>query len=153
MRNKVKENDLYIYFELIEQLEPESVLDAGLFLKRAGCVCRKAMNREIPEQIRLDGIDLCRDTNFLATQNIYHNILDVRTFLTRTSTQHYDCSILTGIEHLHLHPFASSLFQKIQTCSRYALTSCCFEAWPRAQYKVIDLNVENDRYYLFDFGE
>lgn len=153
MGNKVKENDLYMYFELIEQLEPESVLDAGLFLKRAGCVCRKAMNREIPEQIRLDGIDLTCDTNFSATKNIYHNILDIRTFLKYSSARQYDCSILTGIEHLNLRSFASSLLEKIQICSRYALTSYRFEAWARPQYKVIDLHVENDRYYLFDFGE
>ncbi len=51
MNRKIKENDLFVFFEIIEQLEPEKALDIDLLLKRAGCVCRKAFNCEFSEDL------------------------------------------------------------------------------------------------------
>ncbi len=51
------ENDIYMYFETIEQLAPQRVLDIGMFLKRIGSVSRKVMDREVPAEVCLDGID------------------------------------------------------------------------------------------------
>ena len=54
------ENDIYIYFETIAQLEPKTILDVGMFLKRIGSVSRKAMDGGVPEDVRLDGVDFFR---------------------------------------------------------------------------------------------
>ena len=56
------ENDIYLYFETIEQLEPKHILDVGMFLKRIGSVSRKVMDREVLADIRLEiGRASCRD--------------------------------------------------------------------------------------------
>ena len=64
--NKLTENDIYLYFETVQQLEPQRVLDIGMLLKRAGSVSRKAMNREVVEGIQLDGVDFFPEMNFIA---------------------------------------------------------------------------------------
>ncbi|MGN0342148.1 MAG: DUF4422 domain-containing protein [Roseburia sp.] len=51
-----KENDIYLYFEIIRQLRPASVLDVGMFLSRIGAVSRQAMGCEVPEMVILDGV-------------------------------------------------------------------------------------------------
>ncbi len=42
---------IYIYFDLIKQLEPKRILDIGMFLKRTGSVSRKMMARQVPESV------------------------------------------------------------------------------------------------------
>lgn len=57
------QNDMYLYFQMINELQPDSVLDAGMFLKRAGSVSRQMMGCGISEDVRLDGIDFSRSFN------------------------------------------------------------------------------------------
>ena len=63
------ENDIYMYFETIEQLAPQRVLDIGMFLKRIGSVSRKVMDREVPAEVCLDGIDLFPQFQFPVWRN------------------------------------------------------------------------------------
>lgn len=58
------ENDIYIYFEVITQLEPRKILDIGMFLKRIGSVARKVMDEELSEELVLDGVDLFPEIDF-----------------------------------------------------------------------------------------
>ena len=58
------ENSIYMFYEAIEQLEPEKILDVGMFLKRTGAVSRKVMSRDIPEDRQLTGIDFFPELTF-----------------------------------------------------------------------------------------
>lgn len=50
------QNHIYTYFQCIEQLEPASVIDFGMFLHRMGAVSREAMSQKIGEHVQLWGI-------------------------------------------------------------------------------------------------
>lgn len=153
MNRKIKENDLFIYFEAIEQLEPQTVLDIGMLLRRAGIVSRKAMNREIPEEIKLDGVSFTPQASFPALKNVYDKIMNIQTFLRQASDPKYDCTILIGIETLKMHAPLSDLLQKARQCSKYILTDHLMEEQPDLNYKFTDLKVDEDLYYLYNFGE
>lgn len=71
------ENSIYIFYEIIRQLEPNSILDMGMFLKRVGSVSTKIMGREIPEQIVLDGVDFFPEISFPVWDTIYHQVQTV----------------------------------------------------------------------------
>ena len=147
------ENDIYIYFEVIEQLEPQKILDFGMFLKRAGSVSRKVMNREVPEKVRLDGVDFFPETNFPVWKNIYDRITDYRIFFNNGTSGKYDCSILLGIRELQEKVSLTQIINAARNNSRYALISDISSPWMEAGCRIADLKVEDDIYYLVDFGE
>ena len=95
------ENDIYIFFEAIEQLEPGRVLDVGMFLKRIGCVSRKAMNREVPEETQLDGVDFFPETNFPVWDGIYDSVLDVDGFAAKGTPDLYGLAVVLGTEEFY----------------------------------------------------
>lgn len=66
-------DDLFLYFAIIKQMKPDSVLDIGMFLKRIGAVCRQVCNSEIPVQIELDAVDYVQE-DFPVYHKIYNNI-------------------------------------------------------------------------------
>lgn len=68
------DNDIYIYFQMIDQLQPASILDAGLFLQRIGAVSRQAMSCEIPAHIYIEGIELFGQTPLPIYNRIYNRI-------------------------------------------------------------------------------
>lgn len=151
--NHISENDLYIYFEVIAQLEPESVLDAGPVLKRAGSVSRKAMNREIPETVRLDGIDFGLEADLPAYRNIYNRIFDEQQFMAEEFITKYSCAIFLGANELPVKAAMGQILQKLCQSAAYVLTDNYFKEWEPVRHKVTDLKVDGDIYYLFDFGE
>lgn len=77
----VNQNDVYLYFEIIRQLKPESVLDAGMFLKRIGAVSRQAMNAEISAGVELCGIDVMPECGAGVYGVIYDKVWNVKDFL------------------------------------------------------------------------
>ena len=66
-----KGNDIYIYFELIKQLNPTSVLDVGMFLVRCGAVGRQAMGCEIASEKRLEGVRLSELQELSVYETVY----------------------------------------------------------------------------------
>lgn len=147
------ENDIYIFYEVIEQLEPQRILDMGMFLKRIGSVSRKAVNREVPEGVRLDGVDFFPEISFAAWKNVYDEILEYRNLGDMNPGREYDCTILLGIEEIQTKMPLSEIIQKVQKCSRYVLTDRMAAAWKETKCRIVDLKVEDDIYYLVDFGE
>ncbi len=153
--NKLTENDIYLYFETVQQLEPQRVLDIGMLLKRAGSVSRKAMNREVVEGIQLDGVDFFPEMNFPALRNIYSNIMNETAFLEQDDIVRYDCVLMLGAEILSAKIVHAEFMRKIRRCTRYALSDCKYDEWSGNEdgVRVIDLKVDDDAYYLYDFGE
>lgn len=153
MTGNIKENDLFSFFEVIRQLEPQSVLDIGPLLKRAGGVSRKAMNMEITEKIRFDGVDFDPQVSFLVWNNVYDEMMSIKSFWEQTYKRKYDCTFLIGMDESEWKTLSLNLLEKIQACSRYVLTGYNYEEWTNKGCKVKNLKVETDSYYLYDFGE
>ena len=151
----VTENDIYLYFEAVQQLEPQRVLDIGMLLKRAGGVSRKAMNREVAEEIQLDGVDFFPENDFPVWRNIYNSIMDETAFLKQGDIVRYDCVFMLGAEMLSVKAVHAEFMSKIRGCTRYVLSDCKFDEWSgnKNGIRVIDLKVDDDAYYLYDFGE
>ena len=88
------ENDIYIYFELIRILQPASILDVGMALKRMGAISRQAMHCEIPRDALLDGIDWQPEIDFPVYHKVYSNIYTMDQF----PEQKYDLAILLAAQ-------------------------------------------------------
>ena len=141
------ENDIYLYFETIEQLEPKHILDVGMFLKRIGSVSRKVMDREVLADIRLDGIDFFPEKKFAVWECIYDSIIDAVSFLKDRREESYDLAVFLGTETLTQKPGFAETAEKAAKCVRYLLAD---EALPKSRIK--ELNLEGKLYFLFDFG-
>lgn len=148
------ENDIYIYFETIGQLEPQNVLDAGMFLKRIGSVSRKVMSRKIPSDVRLDGVDFFSETSFPIWEKIYNSIMDAPAFLESRSGAEYDLTVFLGTEALYQKQDFEAVSEKAAKHTRYLLADRNLKQWNKIlpDEKIKELNLEEKKYYLFDFG-
>lgn len=146
------ENDIYIYFETIAQLEPKTILDVGMFLKRIGSVSRKAMDGGVPEDVRLDGVDFFPDTDFPVWKTIYHTIFE-KSFFDKKNAFRYDLAVFLGSREIQKKESGCfPMMKQIGQSARHLLTDMRKEQWglywPKA--RGIDLNVEKDSYFLLD---
>ena len=115
------DNDIYVYFKLIEQLQPASILDVGMFLQRIGAVSRQAMSCEIPNNIYLEGIELFGE-NILP---IYHKIYNKITLLPDFSFADdniYDMAVCIHVSEW-LHPDDRLFFWKYITSHAHVIIS------------------------------
>lgn len=149
LRNK---NDIFVFFEVIEQLEPHKVLDIGMFLKRIGSISRKAMESEVPEEIILDGIDVCPEMDFPVWQNIYNHIWEKEAFEKEPNKEMYDLKILLRSKDVLERTSFKELVDLVP--ARYLLIDKWEPEWTRdfPNVRLIDLKVDEDIYYLLDFG-
>lgn len=83
---RIDSDRAYTYFEVINDIEPESVLDIGMVLKRAGTVSRNIQGKEIDGRIRLDGVDFLPDVDAGVYSAIYNHIYAFYEFLTSIKT-------------------------------------------------------------------
>lgn len=117
----IDENDIFVYFKLIEQFHPSSILDVGMFLQRIGAVARQVRSCEIPGSTYMEGIELF-DQNTLP---IYHKIYDKITRLPDFSfadDRIYDMAVYMHVNEW-LHPEDRSFFwQYITTHARTILS-------------------------------
>lgn len=143
---------IYIYFDLIKQLEPKRILDIGMFLKRTGSVSRKMMARQVPESVILDGIDFFPEMNFPVWNNIYNRVLDEHSFFGRQMDGKYDCAFFLGMkEYPPGQGWLSSYLwadwtAKLSEKTRYLLSD-------QEAGGDIHIKVGEDTFYLLDFGE
>lgn len=151
-----KKNDIYVYFEVIRQLEPNSILDIGMFLKRIGNVSRQVMDEyAVPEEVILDGVDFWPELDFPIWKIVYDNVLKKDAWLEKGLAEGYDLAIMLGTKELKKKTDLRILIRWMEENTRYALVDEIGVEWENKYLikKVIPLKVENDGYYLIDFGE
>lgn len=71
-------NEMFVFFQMIEQIEPESVLDVGMFLKRIGAISRNVLDSSIDENIRLDAVDIDDGVKLAVYDTVYTNIVTLQ---------------------------------------------------------------------------
>lgn len=148
------ENDIYMYFETIEQLAPQRVLDIGMFLKRIGSVSRKVMDRELPAEVCLDGIDLFPQLQFPVWDTVYDVRVSLNRFLAEPKEKRYDLAVFLGMDAVLLELPLSQLAEALPLCARYLLVDRFPQIWRECWSYALarDLKVEDSGYYLLDFG-
>ena len=77
------QNDIYLYFEIIKQIQPQKVLDVGMFLKRMGAVSRQAVNSEVGSEVELYGVDFMGDCRVEVYEQVYDVIEDMPEFMMK----------------------------------------------------------------------
>ena len=51
---------MYIYSEVINQMEPQKILDVGMYYKAIGAVSRIILEMEVPEDCHITGVETDR---------------------------------------------------------------------------------------------
>lgn len=145
-----KENDIFAYFEIVNELEPESILDAGMFLKRIGSVSRQMMNQEISEEIQLEGIDFFPEISFAAWNNIYDRIYTWQDFLQEG--KQYHLGIVLGSNALEEFVDVVELMERMKNCCGYLLLGDLPEKCKEGieNDKSQEIKIEGEVYYFVD---
>lgn len=149
------ENSIYMFYEAIEQLEPEKILDVGMFLKRTGAVSRKVMSRDIPEDRQLTGIDFFPELTFPVWNMIYDQIETAESYYKKQDTEKYDLAVVFGAEDFQKKVSMDKIITKTADVSKYVLLDQWIPTW-KSQKRFIratDIKVENDIYFLAMFEE
>lgn len=147
------ENSIYIFFQMIEQLKPQSVLDMGMFLKRVGSVSRKIMGCEVPDGVQLDGIDFFPEVSFSIWETIYQKTLTAERYFETECEKKYDLAVVLGIEELQKRRCLQDMIKRA-ALSHYVLTDKMTPEWSTQDkfVGVMDMTVEEDTYFLLEFG-
>lgn len=148
------ENAIYMYYEVMEQLEPKSVLDMGMFLKRVGSVSRKIMNREIDKDIWLEGVDFFPEISFPVWENVYDSMTDAETYFSKGDHNRYDLTIVFGKSAFaEKIPFENIVEQVSQT-TKYVLVDELAQEWRTQKnfVRFIDVTLDEDVYFLIEYG-
>lgn len=149
------ENSIYMFYEVIEQLESEKILDVGMFLKRVGAVSRKVMSREIPEDRQLYGIDFFPELTFPVWDRIYDQIETAESYYTKQDTGRYNLAVVLGIESLQKKVPLDKIVTQTAKTSKYVLLDQWLPLWGKQErfVRATDVKVENDIYFLVMFEE
>lgn len=70
-------NIMYIFCEVINQLEPESILDVGMFYKSIGGVSRQILNADISRSIYITGVRTDKKDNLNVYNKVYDDIISM----------------------------------------------------------------------------
>lgn len=70
-----EKNIMYIFCEVINQLEPESILDIGMFFKSIGGVSRQILNVKISDSIYITGVSTDETNNLNVYSRVYDKII------------------------------------------------------------------------------
>lgn len=160
------QNDIYLYFELIEQIEPRSILDIGMFLKRTGATSRQALELSFSSAILLEGIDFKSNISSPIYHTIYDTICDYNTFLLDIIAANESCYMSSIYELCFLinpRDFISLeeelvIWRWLQNhCSYVVTTSRQSNRLQHIQQSIhfansTNLNVNNDTYKLIQLS-
>ena len=98
------ENTMYMYCNVLGQIEPEKILDIGLFYRQIGGVSRTILNSDVPKKCFITGIDL--------ENTIYDEIIRTED-IAGLSDVEYDLAVffdkkIKGLERKNLFDFVKS---------------------------------------------
>lgn len=109
---RISVDDVYVVTETIEQIEPESILDIGMFFERACILSRKIVDKQIPQETILDGYEF-EHKNIGIQSTIYDNIVNT------VHIRKYDMAIMAYVER----KFAMQIIERIRNSVKYLLVS------------------------------
>lgn len=144
----LNKNTMYIYYEVINQLEPECVIDIGLFYKSIGGVSRLILNEEVSKKCYLLGV--CTDSieGLDIYNNIYNKIVAENKFyaLCQSSSKRYKLAIMLSDS---IPQDKKCEFIKITSqISSYILALYTDKELFDDNLDMVELSVDEDKYIL-----
>lgn len=143
------DSDVFLYFEVIERSEPDSIIDMGMFLERIGALSRSVKDKSISDDIILE-----------AFVGKYQNILPIyRTVYNRIYNtlpeKRYDISVLMRPYSLFDTSEIKLIAKWIQKHSKLVLVDS--DSYEELKTYIGDslvriLSSGDNNYYLITFG-
>lgn len=146
------QNDIFAFYEVINDIKPQKVLDVGMFLKSVGSVSRKIMNLEIDEKVWLMGIDFCPVIQFPVFREIYNEIYTTKEFIHKEETiKRIDLGIYLEARNRKLLGKEKQIIEKVLGKCSYFLSNDVNlqELCEKRPEDTITIHVENNEYYIF----
>lgn len=122
----VEIDDISVYYNVINMISPETILDIGMFLKRIGAVSRRNLNVGIENNVILDGVDYMLDLYIPVMTKIYDNVFLVPEFtslMLREKLRKYDLVVLLNPESGMAADLERSIWNNISQKAKYILTN------------------------------
>ena len=158
----VNRNDMYLYFEVINQIEPAKILDIGMFLKRIGAVSRQAMSESVDGSVLLDGIDVMPEIKVDVYNHIYNHqktmdafTEDVESAKVPFEEVRYELVVFLNVENYVSEEQEEKIWKWLAQHSNYVITDCKEEeklSRMKQKGRFRDIMIEEDRYGLIIFG-
>lgn len=114
--------DIYTYFEVIEQVEPNSILDVGMFLKRIGSVSRQVKDKEILPEKKLTGVDFFPEFRCPVWTTVYNEIYKPDNFFVPENKKEYDLAVLFQLEEYVKKDIVLDMWKWLLFHSKYLVT-------------------------------
>ena len=147
------QNDIFVFYEIINDIKPEKVLDVGMFLKGVGSVSRKIMDKKIDENIWMKGVDFMPEVQFPFFQQIYDEIITIQSFLKQSDNKEmYDLGVFLKNRKADIEgEKEKKTLEKMLGMCHYILTNKCGidKCCEKKIENIITVKVEDDEYYIF----
>ena len=115
--NITNQNDIFVYFSLINQLKVQKFIDVGMFLKRIGSISRQVKGLELSPYLHMDAYDIFPETTPDIYSTIYNNIYTSFDDITNR----YQLAILLRLDNIIDLKTKIDLWIKAMDCSDYIL--------------------------------
>ena len=137
-------NDLFVYFEVINNIAPNRVLDIGPYLKSIGGVSRQVDGKAIPNDIILDAVDTMESVPLEIYEIIYNEIYAINSM----PKSKYNLSIL--LMDIRDNENYEEWVEKLICNSEYLLIKEEYIGNLFLEnYKYKELSVDNDKYRIY----
>ncbi len=141
-------NILYIYCEVMEQLEPKRVLDIGMFYKSVGGVSRRILNKEVPESCFIEGICTDKAKTLGVYGTIYDKIIDEKEF-DKLNEIYFDLAVM--LSDAVVKADRGKFIRRISKNCTYLLTYEYDVPFLENASDIKSLNIGDDRCVLVSF--
>lgn len=139
---------LMSFFDVASELEAQSVLDVGMYLKRTGCVSRMALGRRLDEKVHLTGVDILPELQLPVWEQAYDRIIDSESFLNSDEDICYDVAFLFGAPGVGQRMPWKELTVKLSKCARIVVADWTLADW-ESMFDGKSLYSNDKQYFLF----
>lgn len=135
----INKDIMYIFCEVINQLEPDRILDAGMFFDSVGSVSRQILNIEVSDKIYITGLQTEANSGLNIYNKIYNEIVCQKDWYSENKT--YDLAIL--LSDLISDDEKKALLESISLKTRYILMYDRDVAYLQCDYNYIELGFDD----------
>lgn len=90
------EDVMYVYSEVISQIEPQKMLDVGMFYKAMGCISRQILDMKVSENCYITGVETDSMSGLNVYRTIYNEIVemgDIDLLIEKCSCNEYKVAV------------------------------------------------------------
>ena len=125
---------MYIYSEVINQMEPQKILDVGMFYKAIGAVSRRILEMEVPEDCYITGVE----ADSISGLNVYD---DLDALLAKCGHDEYKVAVF--LSDMIPEESKEVLLKKASKVSKYLFIYGTDRKYLPVNCSVTDVRVDN----------